>query len=40
MDEGKLAIRRLGSRDQNIITVEEAISSFVAEAMPPDMRRK
>jgi len=39
MEEDKLAIRRLGSRDQNILTVEDAITAFVDEATPPDMRR-
>ena len=39
MEEGKLAIRRLGSRDQTILSVEDAITAFTEEAAPPDLRR-
>ncbi len=39
MEESKLAIRRLGSRDQTILTVEDALATFMEEATPPDMRR-
>ena len=39
MEEGKLAIRRLGSRDQTILTVDDAIAAFREEAAPPDLRR-
>jgi len=39
MEEGKLAIRRLGSRDQTILSIEDAIAAFTEEATPPDMRR-
>ncbi|NBB14678.1 threonine--tRNA ligase [Caulobacter sp. SLTY] len=38
-EEGKVAIRRLGSQDQTIVTVEEAIALLTAEATPPDLRR-
>ena len=38
-EEGKVAIRRLGSRDQTILTVEEAIEQLTAEALAPDQRR-
>ena len=37
-EEGKVAIRRLGSQDQTIVTVEEAIAMLTAEATPPDLR--
>ena len=37
-EEGKVAIRRLGSQDQLIVTVEEAIALLTAEATPPDLR--
>ena len=37
-EEGKVAIRRLGSQDQTIVTVEEAIAILTAEATPPDLR--
>jgi threonyl-tRNA synthetase len=39
MEEGKLAIRRLGSRDQSIVTVDDAIAAFSHEASPPDLRQ-
>jgi len=38
-EEGKVAIRRLGSQDQTIVTVEEAIALLTAEATPPDLKR-
>ena len=38
-EEGKVAIRRLGSQDQTIVTVEEAIALLSAEATPPDLKR-
>ncbi|AEI37385.1 MAG: threonine--tRNA ligase [Zymomonas mobilis subsp. pomaceae] len=37
-EEGKVAIRRLGSRDQSIVTVEEAIKTLTAEALAPDLK--
>jgi threonyl-tRNA synthetase len=37
-EEGKVAIRRLGSQDQTIVTVEEAIAMLTAEATPQDLR--
>jgi threonyl-tRNA synthetase len=36
--EGKVALRRLGSQDQTLVTVEEAIAMLVQEATPPDLR--
>jgi len=36
--EGKVALRRLGSQDQTLVTVEEAIAMLTAEATPPDLR--
>lgn len=38
-EEQTVNIRRLGSRDQTSMTLEEAVESLVAEAMPPDVRR-
>jgi threonyl-tRNA synthetase len=38
-EEGKVAIRRFGSQDQTIVTVEEAIAMLTAEATPPDLKR-
>jgi threonyl-tRNA synthetase len=36
--EGKVAIRRLGSQAQEVVTVEEAIRMLTEEATPPDLR--
>ena len=38
-EEGKVAIRRLGSQAQTIVTVEEAIALLTDEATPPDLKR-
>jgi threonyl-tRNA synthetase len=37
-EEGKVAIRTLGSEGQRIMTVDEAVAMLLAEAMPPDLR--
>ena len=37
-EEGKVAIRRLGSQAQTIVTVEEAIRILTDEATPPDLK--
>ena len=37
--EGKVALRRLGSQAQEVVTVEEAIRILTEEATPPDLRR-
>ena len=37
-EEGKVALRRLGSQAQEIVTVEEAIRVLTDEATPPDLR--
>lgn len=39
-EEGKLALRRLGSREQTILTVEDAIETLTEEALAPDLSRK
>jgi threonyl-tRNA synthetase len=39
-EEGKLALRRLGSREQTILSVKEAIESLTEEALAPDLSRK
>lgn len=36
--EGKVALRRLGSQNQELVTVEEAIRILTEEATPPDLR--
>ena len=38
-EEGTISIRRLGSRDQQSMTLEEAIALLADEAVPPDLRR-
>jgi threonyl-tRNA synthetase len=37
-EEGKVAIRRLGSQQQEIMTLESAIAALKGEATPPDLR--
>ncbi len=38
-DERKLALRRFGSKAQEIVTLEEAVSGLAAEALAPDLKR-
>jgi threonyl-tRNA synthetase len=38
-EEGMVAIRRLGSQAQTLVTVEEAIRLLTDEATPPDLKR-
>ena len=37
-EEGKVALRRLGSDGQRIAAVDEALASLAQEATPPDLR--
>jgi threonyl-tRNA synthetase len=37
-EEGKVALRRLGSQEQTIVTLDEAIAMLTTEATPPDLR--
>jgi threonyl-tRNA synthetase len=37
-EEGKVALRRLGSTEQTVVTLEEAARLLAAEATPPDLR--
>jgi threonyl-tRNA synthetase len=37
-DEGKVALRRLGSNAQEVVTLEEAAPLLATEATPPDLR--
>ena len=37
-DEGKVAIRTLGSDGQRIMTIDEAVAMLKNEALPPDMK--
>ena len=36
-EEGKVAIRRLGSQAQQVVTLEEAVAMLTTEAVPPDL---
>ena len=38
-DERRVSIRRLGSPDQTVLGLDEAVAALVAEAVPPDLRR-
>ena len=38
-EEGKVALRRLGSQAQELVTVEDAIRILTDEATPPDVKR-
>jgi len=37
-EEDTVSIRRLGSKDQEVVNVDEAIEALVKEATPPDLR--
>ena len=37
-EEGTVAIRRLGSQEQTVVSIAEAIALLTAEATPPDLR--
>ena len=37
-EEGKVAVRRLGSQAQEVMTLADAIAALKAEATPPDLR--
>jgi threonyl-tRNA synthetase len=39
-EEGKLALRRLGSNEQQVLTLDEAAKALAEEALPPDLKRK
>ncbi|WP_407050598.1 threonine--tRNA ligase [Methyloraptor flagellatus] len=38
-EEEKVAMRRLGSQENRVLTLDEAIAALVDEATPPDIRR-
>ena len=38
-EERKLALRRFGSKAQEIVTLDEAVSGLAAEALAPDLKR-
>ena len=39
VDEGKVALRRLGSDGQQVVTLDEAVRILTGEALPPDLAR-
>jgi len=39
-EEGKLALRRLGTQKQEILSLDEAFAALTHEATPPDLKRK
>jgi len=39
-EEGKLALRRLGSQKQEILSLDDAFAALTLEATPPDIKRK
>jgi threonyl-tRNA synthetase len=38
-EEGTVNVRRLGSRDQQSLRLDEAVAALAEEATPPDLRR-
>ncbi len=38
-EEGTVNVRRLGSKDQALLPLDQAVAGFVEEATPPDMKR-
>lgn len=39
-EERKVSIRRLGSKNQTVMTLDEALETLCEEAIPPDIKRK
>ncbi len=39
-EHGTVSIRRLGSKDQTVMPLDDAIAELVTEAIPPDQRRR
>ena len=37
-ESGTVALRRLGSQAQDVVTLADAVASLRAEATPPDLR--
>ncbi|MET0640346.1 MAG: His/Gly/Thr/Pro-type tRNA ligase C-terminal domain-containing protein, partial [Hyphomicrobium sp.] len=37
-EEKKVSVRRLGSQDQTVLGLEEALTALATEAIPPDLR--
>ena len=39
-EEGKVSIRRLGSQDQTVMSLADAVVALTDEATPPDLKRE
>ncbi len=39
-EEQTVSIRRLGSQDQQVMGLDEAVAMLAADAVPPDVARK
>ncbi|MEZ5852474.1 MAG: threonine--tRNA ligase [Hyphomicrobiaceae bacterium] len=39
-EERKVSVRRLGSQDQKVLSLDEAIAAITEEAVPPDLKRE
>ena len=39
-EEGKVSIRRLGSQEQKVMTLADAVAALTDEATPPDLKRE
>jgi threonyl-tRNA synthetase len=39
-EEGRVMVRRLGVKDQESLTLDEAVARIAAEALPPDLKRR
>jgi threonyl-tRNA synthetase len=37
-EKGEVAIRRLGSQEQTVVSLDEAVRLLTEEATPPDLR--
>jgi len=37
-EEGTVSVRRLGSQEQTVLSLDDAVATIAAEAVPPDMR--
>ena len=37
-EERKVSVRRLGSQDQTVLSLDDALKSLAVEAVPPDLR--
>lgn len=40
VEEGTVNVRRLGSKDQETVSLDQAIAALVEEAVPPDLQQK